>query len=202
MKKYPVTFTLIGICAAVALLSDFGSNWQITSMLLISNHPTELVEIKNGEYWRILTPAIVHFNLYHLVFNLLWVGVLGSAIERNSGKLHLLLIFTVVAAASNYFQFSTSGPLFGGISGVVYAVFGYVWMQARYNRWVYGDVISPALVWAMMIWYVICIVFLYSFVANAAHTIGLLIGLFWGRIDAYMRKRERISQVNNRNWDP
>jgi len=194
VKQYPVTFTLIGICIAVALLTYFGSRPQITALLLISSHPSELIEIKNGEYWRLLTPAIVHFNVYHLVFNVLWVWMLGSAIESKSGKGRLLSIFIVAAVVSNYFQFSVSGPYFGGISGVVYAIFGYVWMRARYNPWQYGNAIEPIVVWVMMIWYAVCLFLLFSFVANTAHTVGLIIGLVWGRVEAHIVKRGRITE--------
>jgi GlpG protein len=43
----------------------------------------------------------------------------------------------------------------GGMSGVLYGVFGFVWMQARFNR-KYAYFIDEPTTWLMMIWFVLC----------------------------------------------
>ena len=39
----------------------------------------------------------------------------------------------VIAALSNLGQYFVSGPNFCGISGVVYGLFGYIWMKGRFD---------------------------------------------------------------------
>ena len=75
-----------------------------------------------AEYLRIISPIFLHFGLLHLVFNCLWLGLLGSKIEIQEGSIHLLLI-VLISAASNLSQYYWSGTVyFGGMSGVIYAL--------------------------------------------------------------------------------
>ena len=181
----PATYTLIGISCLVSLLTDFGSNFGVLEMVLISAYTLGLPEINSGEWWRVITPTFVHLNIYHLVFNMLWIWVLGSAVEKLQGTTTLLLIFIVTGAASNFAEFYFSGPLFGGMSGVVYGLVGYVWMQKKYNP-LFLVVLPNALIPMMLVWYAICWTGLVGGIANMAHTAGLVIGIAGGRLHAKM----------------
>jgi GlpG protein len=68
-----------------------------------------------------------------------------------------------------------SGPLFVGLSGVIYALLGYVWVQSRYgmNNTYH---IEPQTMVFMMIWLAICVVGIIPQVANTEHVVGLLLG--------------------------
>ena len=83
----------------------------------------------SGEYWRLLTPIFLHFGWLHIVFNCLWLWELGALIELRLGTIVLLLLVLSSGIGSNYAQFLDSGPsLFGGMSGVVYALLGVCWV--------------------------------------------------------------------------
>ncbi len=181
----PITYGLIGMSVFVTLLSGFGEDSRIVSTALISvSSFGELDEIRAGQLWRLITPVFIHFDIYHLVFNLLWIWVCGGAIEKRTGWLAYLFLFAIAASISNLAQYFFSGPAFGGMSGVVYAFLAYVWMQMRFNPIGYAGVIPKAVVPLMLIWFVACWIGLIPNVANIAHTAGLLTGLIWGRIDA------------------
>ena len=181
----PITYGLIGMSVFVTLLSGFGSDARIVSTALISGSSFGVLdEIQTGEVWRLVTPTFIHFDIYHLVFNLLWVWVCGGAIEKRQGWLFYLLIFTISASVSNLAQYYFTGPAFGGMSGVVYAFLGYVWMQMRTNPIAYAGVMPKAVVPLMLIWFIACWLGLISNVANVSHTAGLIIGVVWGRIHA------------------
>lgn len=81
-----------------------------------------------GEWWRLLTPALLHFGLLHLTFNLLWWWELGGQIERCQSPWRLLALTVVIALVSNAAQLLSYGPNFGGLSGVVYGLLGYLWL--------------------------------------------------------------------------
>lgn len=190
--KVPITLSLIGISVFVTLISWFGENIGVLSVVVISKYSSGLAEVRDGEVWRLLTPAFLHFHIFHIVFNLLFVWVLGSLIEQIKGSGRLLLIFMVAAAGSNLSEYLVSGPVFGGMSGVVYSFLGYVWMQTKYNRPNFPQVLPPALVPTMMIWYAVCWTGLVGPIANFAHTGGLVIGIVWGKIDATGKTKTRI----------
>ena len=127
-KAGPVTITLIVLSVLVGLVSQMGSNLEPVQKLFFS----ELIlkgqgfpylyfpEIQNGEIWRVITPAFLHFGMMHIFFNLMWLYDLGAIIEGKKGSLFFFVQFLILAALSNSGQFMMSGPSFGGMSGVVY----------------------------------------------------------------------------------
>ena len=97
---------------------------------------------------------------------------------------HWLILFVLLTgAASNIAQFYVSGPAFGGMSGVVYALLGYVWMQSKFNPWS-PFVLHKVTVQMMLIWLVLGFTGIIGGMANFAHLGGLAAGVAWGYIDA------------------
>jgi GlpG protein len=82
----------------------------------------------DGEWWRLLTPAFMHGNELHILFNLLWWWELGSLVERFQSPWRLLALTLVIALVSNAAQFLAYGPEFLGLSAVVYGLVGYLWL--------------------------------------------------------------------------
>src|SRR5262249_17228367 len=101
-----------------------------------------LSAIAKGEVWRLVTPIFLHIGLVHLLLNLLGLLYLGGLVEVKRGSRLLLILVLVLAVASNlaeYYlgrtrfeggRFLLSGsPQFGGMSGVLYGLAGYAWIQ-------------------------------------------------------------------------
>lgn len=138
-----------------------------------------------GEYWRLLTPILLHFGWLHLVFNMLWLWEFGRRIEMRRGSLHFGCLVLLAAVLSNFAQYaagqwSGDGGLFGGMSGVIYALIGYmgVWNWRR-PTWRYA--VPNGLFVFMIGWLLLCLSGLVTLVgfgriANAAHVAGLLVG--------------------------
>jgi GlpG protein len=65
---------------------------------------------------------------------MLWLFQLGTTIETRRGTWPLLCLVLASAVISNLAQYYLTGlPNFGGMSGVVLALFGYVWMKGLYE---------------------------------------------------------------------
>ena len=77
---------------------------------------------------RLLTPVLLHFSIAHLMFNALALLMYGGRLERHGGSTYFLWLVLLMALSSNLAQALMSGPYFGGLSGVVYGIFGYVWL--------------------------------------------------------------------------
>lgn len=192
----PLTGFLIAICVVVAFLSDFGKNAEVTLKLFISQYPFQsgegvLPEVLRGEVWRLLTPAFVHQSLLHILFNMLWLKDLGGMIEKRVGTLNLLALVLGIDALANLGQYFFSGPYFGGMSGVVYGLFGYVWMKAKFDP-ASGIVLHPRNVQLMVGWFFICLTGAVGPVANYAHGVGLVSGVIWGLLSAKLRSPRAI----------
>jgi GlpG protein len=181
-------FALIYSSAPIGLLASF-------TFLPFEVVGQQLVFSEMGlQYWRIITPAFLHFGWLHIVFNSLWLWDLGSRVELLMGRLNMLLLFFAIAAVSNVAQFVFGGPaLFGGMSGVVYGMLGFCWagplLQPRWN-------IQPApTIMAFMVgWLVICMlgvveVMGFGAIANAAHLGGLLAGALLGLVFGLISRR-------------
>ena len=148
--------------------------------------------IESGQWWRFVTPMLLHFGWLHLVFNLLWVWEFGRRIEILSGPLLLLSLVMVSAVSANLLQFSMSGVgLFGGMSGVVFGLMGFalVW-DKRLPEQTHG--IAPGIYIFMLVYLVLGFtgaVDLLGFgnLANGAHLGGLIAGLIVGLIASQLR---------------
>jgi GlpG protein len=176
----PVSFALIFISVGVAILTGFGKDFNPVASLFMSQYEGhDLLEVKQGQVWRLVTPIFLHFGPLHVLFNMLWLADLGSMIEARKSSWFLLVEVLVIAALSNLAQYFATGPMFGGMSGVVYGLFGYVWMRSKFDPGS-GFFIHPTTVTIMLIWLVACFTGLVGAVANTAHTVGFLVGVLWG----------------------
>lgn len=131
-----------------------------------------------SQSWRFITPAFLHFSVLHITFNLLWWWELAGTVEKQHGKLRLLLLFLFTAIASNLAQFYLVGPYFGGLSGVVYGLVGYCWLSGKLNK--NSKVSLPNSYFIFLLgWLALGFVNILPVnVANYAHLVGLLAGLF------------------------
>jgi GlpG protein len=183
LRSTPVTFVVIVLCGMVAAATDFGadrdsrgwlmlSQWRTTSGLL----QTPLLEVRAGELWRLLTPCFLHFGLVHLLGNVGWLYVLGRQMESALGVWRYAMLLVLLGAASNLAQGLLSGPNFGGLSGVVCGVFGYVWFKSRYAPQE-GYTLPTESAVLFLGWVVLCLTGVVGPIANVAHLSGLVLGV-------------------------
>jgi GlpG protein len=153
-----------------------------------------------GEIWRLLTPAFIHFGFFHFLFNSLWVWDLGRRLELGLGRLHYLAFFVVTAIAANLAQYLWGGSgLFGGMSGVVYALVGYIWVR-QYLAPHPLFAVPKGILLFMLAWLLLCMsglvdYFIGGSVANAAHLGGLAAGAVWALVSCL----PRINFLNTEN---
>ena len=180
-----LTMVLIGASILVALATKMGD--RETEML----HKLLVVPVfREGgslmvwtvmqwdEPWRLLTPMFLHFGLVHLGFNMFLLFRFGNQIEATHGTFRLLLLVCAAQIAGSIGQFYVSGPFFGGMSGVNYALFAFVWMQSKYGKRGYG--IESQTTILLMGWLILCATGMVGSVANVCHAMGLAIGLLAG----------------------
>ena len=176
------TLSMIGSSVFVYALMNFGLEHIIVGPLLISEYirPT-LPEIQQGQLWRLVTPMFLHFSIFHIVFNMLWTWELGRIIEWQQGAWLLAALIFGISMVSNLAQYLVSGPLFGGMSGVIYGLFGYIWIQSLTNPR-FRIRLNPVIIKLMLGWFVLCWSgllerFFGLAVANTAHSAGLASGV-------------------------
>ena len=177
----------------VALLAELQrSGGEFTPAIRRHYYDISLPEVRHGEVWRLFATIFLHFGIMHLVFNLMWLRDLGGFIQNRFGALHLAVLVLVSAVVSCYAQLLWSGPGSGGFSGVNYALFGYLWMRGKSDRFMAWE-LHPHIVQTMIVWFFLCFTPLIPNVANAAHAAGLILGMtvgfLAGKISVWRRNR-------------
>lgn len=189
-RHAPFVLTLIIIAACVAWLTGLGQNNLSTYLMMTDPRVYDfgtlaarvqalVATLGHGEVWRLFSPDFLHFSWTHIVFNSVMLWFLGSQIEWFDGRQRLLVLFIVVSLLSNGFQYLMSGPLFGGLSGVVYGILGYCWLsQRRRARFQFPPaLITFAVAWMALGFTPLPEVLGLGRMANEAHLGGFLAGL-------------------------
>ena len=202
-RRCPLVLAMIGASILVSLaartLWEGNPNLAVLFSLLFVDPVAAIAQgeldmwasLRHGEIWRLISPIFIHYDILHLLFNMFWLFDLGGQIENRRGTWRMLLLVFVLAVLSNIGQ-ALEADLrgirldFGGMSGVVYGLFGYVLVKLKFgNRELYQ--LSQANIVIMMVWFFLCLarqfvggVGLLSFIppiANSAHTVGLFAGM-------------------------
>ncbi len=184
----PITILCVAISAIAFICLKLGRpeiNWFFITENPITVFGVDrlrgLTEILHGQFWRLLTPIFVHFGFLHILFNVIWMMDLGGMVETRQGSRFFALQLITLGVVSNLAQYLVSGPLFGGLSGVVYGLLGYIWIRGKYDL-TSGYYLHPTTVGSMLIWFFACLFGFLGSVANTAHAAGLVLGMAWGYV--------------------
>ncbi|TBW59560.1 rhomboid family intramembrane serine protease [Marinobacter halodurans] len=202
-RHAPMVLAIIGLAALVSWFTGLGRDPSSAALMFVD--PTRFVfdtlaqrldaltaSLSQGQIWRLLTPDLLHFSWSHIIFNAVMMWFLGSQVEWFDGKRRLGILVVVVSLLSNTLQFLVSGPLFGGLSGVVYGILGYCWLsQQRRPRFQF----PPALIVVSLVWILIGFTPLTRILglgsmANEAHLGGLVAGLIMAVLMPPPRKQD------------
>jgi GlpG protein len=211
----PVTAVLIAICVVTALVTDFAAHRgtlerpTLTDYLFISPfeptgdgfiHFPGLTPILQGQVWRLVTPIFLHFNFLHLLGNMLWLYYLGNVIEARRGPVRYLALILVIAVVSDLAEYCLGSlsvnegrvvlhyhPNFGGMSGVVFGLFGYTWMKMRFEPELGLAMTQQTFVFSIL-WLLFCLTGIAGNIANGTHIAGLAMGIVIGATPALIRR--------------
>lgn len=169
------------------ILKATGKDTQIAEGPFLEN-------IRQGEVWRFFSPALLHLNVLHILFNMIWLWILGRPIEQRIGILRSVVLTLTTGIGANVLQYLVSGPFFLGYSGVIAGLAGFTWMREKMAPWEgYPLNKTTFLLLAIFIGGMFFLEFiaflLQSFtsipfepgIANTAHIGGALIGIWLAR---------------------
>lgn len=201
-KRRPLTLTLVLVCCAIGVITNMGQDrtGPVLSQLLFCNPEhllsgwqpeglgNKLIDLRSGQIWRVLTPALVHYGAMHLVFNMVMFYQLGSLIEFRRGSWRLASLILAIALPSNLAQALVptqwgGSVFFAGLSGVVFGLLGYVWMKSQFEPALGMYINRSSLIMAMIF---LALGFVGAFntgnvrIANWAHGVGFVAGIAVG----------------------
>ncbi len=204
LRHSPVTALILLLCLIVGGVTLLGDNLDTLRWLTflefrvvgeyIQFTPLD-ASLAAGQWWRLVTPILIHFGILHLAMNGMWYWELGRRIEIRQGSINLLGLTLLFGLVSNYAQYYYSGPtLFGGLSGVLYGLLGHCWIYQLLSPNPAYRLPRGVLV-MMLVWLLLCMSGLVSMIgfgeiANAAHVGGLLVGCFTGLLGGLFSRRK------------
>lgn len=158
-------------------------------------------KIKQGQVWRLFSPTLLHRDFLHILFNMLWLWVLGKQIEERTGKVRFLLLVVVLSGITNLAQYLMSGPYFLGFSGVVVGMAGFIWMRQKMAPWEGYPLNRPTEIFILLFVLGMLVIEGVSLllqlvgwidrtpnIANTAHIVGGLTGMLLARIPLFFKE--------------
>lgn len=204
-RHAPLTLLLIGSCIALFFLAPLDGGSPLTFSLLYPDFAqgTRMLVLSRiienftiADFLTMLSPILLHGGPLHLVFNMLWLWELGHRIEARQSTAMLALAIVLLALVSNTAQYLYGGGNnFGGMSGVVYGLFAWIWMWQLFDP-AAGLRLPRALIGFMLLSLVVMTLLELDMIANEAHLGGFLGGIVLGAAVATIsRVRRRLRSV-------
>lgn len=200
MRIGSVTLGLIVVSVFIFMISDFGRNLDTIGLFTFSKFlhggmfTTPGLQHLATEPWRVVTPIFIHgmhelpMNVVHILFNMWLLKDFGTVVERVLSPLYLLVLVLVIAVVSHFTDYFLLGPhIFGGMSGVVYGLFGFLWIRGRFDP-SFPYRMPQSWVVLLMAWFVFGFIGFLP-IANTIHAAGLAVGAGWGFLSSGYLKR-------------
>jgi membrane associated rhomboid family serine protease len=182
---YPVISVTAVLAVAVTAASalDRDVSWLFDSPL-----------VRRGQLWLLITSALPHSGFMHVVFNIYWLWIFGTTVERVFGQARTLglILFLAYGSGAMEYAFFAGGV---GLSGVGYGLFGFLWVLSRRDARLSG-VLDVRTIRFFVGWFLACIVLtvLDVFpVANVAHGAGAFLGALAGFAVADAQRRRAFA---------
>lgn len=134
-----VTYSLIVVTVIVYALQQISMSMFNGNDLLFVYGGKINQFIYQGQLWRLITPVLLHGSIYHILFNMYALFILGREVEVAYGHSRFFLLYVMGGFAGNVFSFIfTPGSSLGSST----AVFGLVAAEAVFfyqNRRLFGN---------------------------------------------------------------
>lgn len=157
-------------------------------------------KVQEGEVWRLLTGAYLHYSLAHIALNAVLLVLLGALAWAYRGWLSLL-VFAAACSLSLTGQMLFGGQLYdnaGGISGGVYALAGLVLGGTLHRPLKLPHGLAAQLL-VLMLLAIIVLELASTAAATVAHVTGLSFGLLVGATLALAERHQLWGQTRSRN---
>ena len=206
-RKATFTLSLIVLCIILAFLAPLNAMTDLTRAMIYPDFSfgTRIIDLDNVranfsalQFLKMISPMLLHGGIIHLAFNMLWLWEFGRRIEAVQASWSLLVLIVFIALVSNTVQYVYGGSLyFGGMSGVVYGLFSYIWMWQLFDPKKNLSLPGPLIFFLLLSLVVITVINL-DFIADEAHIGGLLTGVVYGAFTATISRLARIKHTNKK----
>jgi membrane associated rhomboid family serine protease len=176
-----VTFGMLGVTVVVSLLALQPEGSDLLRLLWLDKQG-----LANGEWWRLVSPVLVHGSFLHLAFNMYFLYLVGPLVEQVYGSARFLLFYVLTAATASLASYLLGGPGPSvGASGALFGLCGVLLVTRALHRPMLGGQ-QRALLSQIGFLVVVNLILGFGFntlggnIDNLAHLGGLAGGLWLG----------------------
>ncbi|TRZ97385.1 MAG: rhomboid family intramembrane serine protease [Nitrospiraceae bacterium] len=132
-----LTFVFIGISVLGYLLQQADST--IFNKLALVGYAQysdgTWLGVANGEWYRLVTVALLHGGILHLLFNMYALWVIGASLESviGRGRFAAIYVVSLIGGSSASLLFNASNIPAVGASGAIYGLFGAIVIVNRHS---------------------------------------------------------------------
>jgi membrane associated rhomboid family serine protease len=139
MARVPfVTYAILAVNVMVfAWLETHGGSTD-SSVLDTYGAKDSYLIIRNGEWWRFISPVFLHAGTTHLLVNSMSLYFVGTLYERCVGPFRFAFVYMFAGVGGSLLSVATSDTLSVGASGAIFGIFGALGVYAYRNRVVLG----------------------------------------------------------------
>ena len=195
-QRTPVTLIIAAVAVALELVCSIDEGRRLP---YYNDFLGILPCIWAGELWRPFTTALMHGGPLHAAFNVYWLIIFAPALENRFGSYRTLGLIVLLGYTSMMPEFVVGAyrpekwPMIVGLSGIVYGLFGMVWIGRRWRPEL-EMVCTDQTAYLLLGWFFLCIVMTrtgHMNVANIAHGAGFVFGVLYGLVAFAPRHRLR-----------
>lgn len=120
---------VVANCAVYAACAWASGRLQFNALTMFGWGAISNNTLITHDYWRLLAAGFLHFDLLHLLFNMMWIISFGSILERRVGATYFLMIYgaalvfgnvvTVLATPGTFVSAGASGAVSGILGALV-----------------------------------------------------------------------------------
>ena len=198
MKKQKCTIILIAINVIAFLALSFTGMTENAEFMLEHGAMYVPYMLEGEENYRLVTSMFMHFDMDHLLNNMLMLAVIGWNLEYEIGKIKFLIVYFGSGLCGNIL--SAYGDILtgeyavsAGASGAVFGIVGALLYVALRNKGQIGEISGRGLVFMVIL--SLYYGFRSSGVDNLAHIGGLAAGFFLAILLYWKRNRKRSMHI-------
>lgn len=171
-----VTYTFMGV-SILFFLVQIGTESFLALDLPAAYGVKSNRLIRMGQYWRLLTPVLLHGSLLHLGFNMYALYILGRRMERYFGHGRFVALYILGGFCGNIFSFLLTDANSLGSSTAIFGLLGAEGVFLYQNRDLLGDRFRQAISQIIQVAVINLLIGLSPGIDNWGHIGGLIGGV-------------------------
>ena len=197
-KRIIFTNVISLICLVMYIIVGiYGNNiFNFSANVLAKFGANNILLVKNGEIWRLITCSFLHVGFIHFLLNMYSLRVIGPSVEGLIGKGKFVFIYLLSALSASLMSliFMDSNIVSVGASGAIFGLMGALLYFGYHYRLYLNDAIKTQII--PVIVFNLLIGFMISGIDNGAHIGGLIGGYLATMAIGIKNKSEKKDMIN------